>query len=484
MRKMPSVNDLIWTHFCCGGMTASLIRSHVENWKDCDYLNVLGGFFDAEDDTERFDYAHAAARIFLRRVDMDYLLPLWQAVKRLEDQRKIPYEKQTDHAVHSMYMYLLGIWFFDNSQEFQKEYARFFVSRHDRRDISRIFALQWTFAGLLHDLGYVFGAMTTGSGAVEDHPLHTVQKFFTKDGMKWRFPYVRPVVRDSIWVNATSRIADWRAQSLFPSYSTARTPLDVLREVNKVPWLPELTDGAPTTVTEMFDQCSFPGMTGNSRKVRPTGSRLLCFAEQIAKAGYGDQVSGMVDHAFASGCLLFQLSSFKYWLALRCGAGHEDELGGSRDPNRFPYFSYHANFLSSTILPACHAAAAHNVCAYVPLGRRLLPIRLRHSPLLFLSILLDELQKWHRAAVGSAYIAGEKPYLRPKERDIYFEVISYRNWERICINCAPNKIYEDIYEKLNRLDYSEIGKFICFLGHGGKLNLNRRILEILTKLEK
>jgi hypothetical protein len=67
------------------------------------------------------------------------------------------------------------------------------------------------------------------------------------------------------------------------------------------------------------------------------------------------------------------------------------------------------------------------------------------------------------------------------ERDIYFEVTSLRDWERIAINCTNDEIYEDIYKKLSRLDYGEISRFLGFLGHGGKLDMERRILEILSR---
>ena len=74
-------------------------------------------------------------------------------VKR-EINNVISFEKQRDHASHTVYNYLLGYYIYNNSP-----YVKNLFTDHSKirklKDISDFESL-WPFASLLHDIGYMF----------------------------------------------------------------------------------------------------------------------------------------------------------------------------------------------------------------------------------------------------------------------------------------------------------------------------------------
>ena len=157
MNREPSINDQLWIHFLRGGGLASIIRNRPSG---TDWKNNLYRFFTTTDDFNRILEAHDLAKIVLRQYNMEYLVPLRDLVTQMELQRVPVYDKQTDHTIHTIYLYLLGIWFFDNSAEFRKIYTEIeSKSNYNERFTPENFNIQWIFAGLMHDIGYLFDNM-------------------------------------------------------------------------------------------------------------------------------------------------------------------------------------------------------------------------------------------------------------------------------------------------------------------------------------
>jgi hypothetical protein len=122
------------------------------------------------------------------------------------------------------------------------------------------------------------------------------------------------------------------------------------------------------------------------------------YGEQVARKGYVSKnpTPGCVDHAVASGLLLFQYTSYWYWLM--CQAEEQDKslynkLRGKHE--------YKIEYLQHEVVPACQAVAYHNVQSAVAGAERILKkVTLKKHPLLYLAILCDELQNWDRYPAG------------------------------------------------------------------------------------
>jgi hypothetical protein len=478
MVKQPSINDQLLVHIFRGGGVSSLIRNHISKWTDVNLYKDLGEFFKPEDDWDKLQYADNIAKIFLRRHDMEYIFPLWKMVSILELSRKLKYPKQTDHSLHTIYLYLLGIWVFDNSNILRKKYKSLNILPKDKSDFQKRFSIQWLFSSLLHDIGYIFENITEPE--VQKN-FSLIDEYFTKKGLKSILHCVNDEIINDIWKRALPFILNWRNKGEFPVYSSLNNPLDAINQLDKIPWLSQLKPSLPTSIASAFEYYPLSGRINSKIKHKPLGRYLKKYAIEVATNGYVPKSVGVVDHGYASGCLLFQLSSYKYWLISNFGKYYKEQIG-CNIPKYFPGFSYNIDTLLHYILPACHAASAHNLLSNVSLctKNQLLPYKINWSPLLFLSVLCDELQKWHRPPIGISYIKGDKKYLRPKVKEIYFEVNEYFNWQSIGINFLNDKIFDEIYKNLQRLDQNDLSSIMGYLGYGHELDQNRKILEILT----
>lgn len=121
------------------------------------------------------------------------------------------------------------------------------------------------------------------------------------------------------------------------------------------------------------------------------------YAIEVAYHGYGGNSVGCVDHAVASGLLLFQYVSYWYWLI--------DQL--RQQPDKAAYndaigtFQYDLVDLYIKIVDACSAVAYHNVLPHITgSGNIRARATLQAEPILHLAILCDELQRWDRYAAG------------------------------------------------------------------------------------
>lgn len=475
MKKLITVNDTLWSHITSGRGTASFIRDLISFWPNQSFIEDLGAFFEPDDWYEKNESARNSVEQILRTKGLDYLISLWEMLNILEEQRKMSYEKHTDHSHHSLYLFLLGIWFFDNSSKFRKVYEQYNIHPNHESEINSHFLLQWIFSSLLHDIGYIFEDinLNINNKKISRH----LDLLFAYNGLKRRFPYVRVETLRKIWGNASPALSKWKKEGKFPNYTKVSSNEELLEQLNKAPWLSDLNKRWPDTISKAFD---INKPTGKMKKklFNPSGDFLFAYAKSVATNGYNDSGKGEIDHAIGSGFLLFQLSSFKYWLALKCGKQFKKELGGEGDKKRFPYFAYRLESLFEYILPACHAAASHNILENVKISKKVLPIRLSNSPLLFLSILCDEIQKWHRSVVGKSYTGKRRKYIRPLAKQIYFEINSSFEWDKIYIDCKNKKAYKTIYENLGRLNYEDIRLILGFKGYGGELDVERRIREI------
>lgn len=239
------------------------------------------------------------------------------------------------------------------------------------------FLFHWMYASLLHDVGYAF----YDPGSDTNKALNSL--------------FSRESVRTLCEPGAEAAIKE--AHDEWQTYYSAIIPMnlkphEVLDRMAKAPWVSDLVPDAQGT--DLFDLLEL--------REQPL---LRKYAYDVAHNGYNKE-TGCVDHAVASGLFLLRYSGFWYWLV--------DHV---RRNNHLHYkavtrcFNNDRSNLWENIIPACRAVAFHNVQPDVSTAKEIIPLlTLKDEPLLFLSILADELQFWNRPPCGDKNLAEYQKY--------------------------------------------------------------------------
>jgi hypothetical protein len=343
--------------------------------------------------------AESVAEAVLSVHGIDEFAALRALVAKQELMRHIKYARQIDHTAHTVYLYLLGVWFYDTiplvRNEVNRELRQNFVAMDEREEVddaalAEDFLFAWSYAGLLHDIGYIFYDLSPDTQADRRH----VDNIFKWTWLKQQYPDASPAAEDLL----RQTYKEFRrrySKKLPPGTATyaANAYQQVIDRLAAVPWAGYFN--------ERWD-----GFNGFKILDPPEGRRLKTglqrYAEEVARLGYnGDRTGRCVDHAVASGLLLLQYASYWYWLMT-----YAAEIGTEAAVEELHQgLDYDVSNLLSLTVPACRACAYHNVRLGVPSATgRLKEFSLVKSPLLFLSVLCDELQRWDRFAAGAGYL--------------------------------------------------------------------------------
>ena len=241
----------------------------------------------------------------------------------------------------------------------------------------------WSFASLLHDVGYVFHNLDADT--LEDrkkidniYSLEWVRRQYSSQQLSadaertldrvfsvWEERYLKKM-RDN---TATMRTNDFGK---------------LLDRLAQAPWLGDLD-------SNMSGKDIFEVLDADSLGLRN-------YAIEVATDGYGGK-GACVDHAVASGLFLFQYSSFWYWLmeyVRECESEsvYNELTSGLRYPR---------SLVTHDLVSACRAVAFHNIQPSVKAAKSVIPkLTLAKEPIPFLAVLADELQCWDRSAAGWA----------------------------------------------------------------------------------
>ncbi|TAN65562.1 MAG: hypothetical protein EPN17_16340 [Methylobacter sp.] len=157
----------------------------------------LSDFFNAVLDEMRIKKANAFAEYALYISDNEDLAYFRDTVTKREIIADIDYNKQRDHAVHTLYNYILGWYIFEYSDKLQQAFRNYFensnidlnpspehlefyrnyekfctidtVEFERSIDFVNEFADVWHIASLLHDIGYILeGTLSSASSEVEN----------------------------------------------------------------------------------------------------------------------------------------------------------------------------------------------------------------------------------------------------------------------------------------------------------------------------
>ena len=160
---LADINGTLLRHLATAGGAAYILRARRPH-----LLHDAHLFVSARGDVKRLDAGQQLATEILGKNDFDEMIALRDLVAQQELRRQIKYAKQKDHTAHTVCLYLLGLWLYDNLPRLQD----FFASKLNMRrytialgesdsfvlaeSVDNEFLFQWVYASLLHDVGYVF----------------------------------------------------------------------------------------------------------------------------------------------------------------------------------------------------------------------------------------------------------------------------------------------------------------------------------------
>ncbi|WP_407314289.1 hypothetical protein [Desulfosporosinus sp. SB140] len=141
------IHSLLLNHFQHGAGAAGYLRGMIPG-----LAKYLKEFFASRSDIERLQHAEFLSERILSLTDFADMIPLRSTVATLEIKHLIRYNKQTDHTAHTVYLFLLGIWVYDHISGIREAIDKSINSSKPLK----LFIFQWTFASLLHDVGYLY----------------------------------------------------------------------------------------------------------------------------------------------------------------------------------------------------------------------------------------------------------------------------------------------------------------------------------------
>jgi hypothetical protein len=367
MHMKQNINQVIFNHFVAGGGAAAYLRKLIP-----ELAQNIHTLFNARSDVQRLQIAEEISEDILETSDFADMKYIRDAVATLEIKRLIKYPNQTDHTIHTVYLFLLGIWIYDNVGEVKTTINN---NIHSSKKI-KMFVFQWIFASLLHDIGYLFYQ------GVDENNIELLNKFDEMFTSRYIPNYL------SKRASEHRQQIESMLQEFYTTYkscivhSNEKCPGDLLGKLDSIPWL----DNLEYKITSGLELLKL-----NS----DTDSHLRSFAEKVATVGYGndpkDTADPKMDHAIASGLMLIKYTSVWYWLY------REFELKDNRlflDLSKD--FEYPLGVFKNHVIPACQAVIYHNVSG--------LQFNLQTEPLLYLAVLCDELQFWDRIWVAESQI--------------------------------------------------------------------------------
>ena len=380
---MYNINDVLLIHVTSGGGPAIerlrneiLLQSLSKNKNGYfDFIRILTAFFSARTDIRRLIYAQQASEIILNTHDMSELIGIRSIVADLELKRIIAYKKHRDHTAHTLYLYILGIWLYDTIPSILKSFASNPKLQHYTEwYISEIFLLQWLFASLLHDVGYIFSELnenTTGDRA-KIEKLYDFE-LFRSEVLKDHDHSDERVQKELFKIH--NRFNELYGNNWPQKVSATNDPIEILKAISYMPWIADLGfKDKMHNVFRLFD-------TSNRN-----ANYLESFAYSVSKSGYKNSVP-TVDHAVASGLLLLQYSTYWYWLV------------NSTDKRNALFSNWGGYSVKNIpfIIEACRAVAYHNIKLKASEAK----FNNVEDPILYLGILCDEICIWERFPASS-----------------------------------------------------------------------------------
>lgn len=354
-----NINELLLDHFAVGDKAAGYLRGKIPG-----LVHMLEEFFMCRSDIKRIQYSERLCEYILRLTDFSDIIPLRSEVATLEIKRMIKYKKQSDHTAHTLYLFLLGIWVYDNVPKLNRSINDFI----DSKKPVKMFIFQWIYASLLHDVGYLFYDFQNSSN--KDSWNLFDQMFSIDFLMKYTGD-----LDDSNKRYLTRICKEFNENYNIQIHASQRNANFLIRQLENIPWAENLGLETKSGLDLL-----------NSKNKKNTN--ISEFAYQMANTGY-DGKTPVVDHGIASALMLLKYTSAWYYIIQKAKEDGKEAI--------ISKFKYYPEVLKKHVVPACRAVAYHNVPNF--------KFSLESEPLLYLSVLCDELQVWDRFLSGEEHIA-------------------------------------------------------------------------------
>jgi hypothetical protein len=407
---------------------------------------LLTKFLRANMDEHRLFYAEAYTEAVLRLTDHDDAMYFRKGLLSREVSRDMDYDRQRDHAAHTLYNYLLGWFLFHHSklitQHIKDHFHRRF-SDDTQRSLDQKFGNIWPLASLLHDVGYIFEGGLSRFEINTQVPkaakgAHYINDFFQTEF--WRqISLHEPALRAHVTHLTGITPPHLNSESLNEISDSLRDlgDLSILREAilkerpDLIPLLPEQTVSLADSFTiwkSNYLAFQQPGMAQRITQLQRTHEKLLNHG--LPKIG-----TRVLDHGI-TGALLLLLHSTTYFklhfalqkhLAPASDATSHPESSQQQvssglnqqiedrllTPSEDEIHVYKPSWWWTAIVWATGAVALHNVQTMDPWpqdSHPTEPLAIDEDPLAYLGILVDLLQEWDRYTTSKTSIfSGQLP---------------------------------------------------------------------------
>ena len=290
------INETLLRHVATGGGAAYKLRKDTDNI----FPGLVAEFFAARSNVTRLVRANEVANAILLVHDFSDIMVVRNIVAQQELRRLIQYGKQQDHTAHTVYLYLLGIWFFDHVSEVHTAVVNKYPTESSE-EVATWFLYQWMFASLLHDIGYAFFDLSLETAKHREE----IDDIYSWQTMETLFGPSKPASGRTLDEADMAKLRDvherWMTKYHLasPTLRASKSPVDIVHCLARAPWLGDLE--ATWKDKDLFNVLSMQG------------DELRQYAMHVASHGYATTgQTGYVDHAVASGLLLFQY--VWYWL--------------------------------------------------------------------------------------------------------------------------------------------------------------------------
>ena len=313
-----------------------------------DYKAFLKGAVDMFLENENKDTANEVYKIFLdiykiKTSQGTSFIDLLDALSQYEESMGVLNNKQRDHYIHSVNVFLLGLMVYAQNDKFRQLFAELLKTNYRKEcfDVDEEFLFRWGMAALFHDIGYPVEMVNT-----------QLQQFFSyvineKAGMQEVRPYI--AYKDFAALDMIKKRPD--QETILADITGLSDQVNPYRPTNLIAY----------DIAGMFD--------------------LSYEQTHIVMDSYLDimQNKGFIDHGFYSALIVLR------WY------GEAIQYADSERSNLF-----------TQIVDAATAIFLHN--AYKKTFQNppfdLPGIDPSKAPISFLLILCDELQEWNRKAYG------------------------------------------------------------------------------------
>jgi len=397
---LSNINDQLLDHFHYGHGAAEYLRGQIPG-----FVHKLRSFMKARTDIRRLQEGEKVAQLILATMYFRNIMELRSQVATYELMHMIRYKNQYDHTAHTLYLFLLGVWIYDSLPNV-KAAINNSIDEVPRLKVKR-FLFQWTYASLLHDVGYIFDHIVVdGKVRIDEEGLRLYDGMFR---LAWIQQHIIGDLRPEYEAILRKLSGEFGRNYKRWTLVDEPVPEKIIQKLSNVNWVNDFIpdqegkkDAFAWLALDTFD---------------PTGDRLRQEALRIAAEGYQagqKDVDPKVDHAVASGLMLFQYTSAWYWLYNKIRQVNPQMYDSMTQAAKYevPFFAQH-------IIAGCKAVIYHNL---QQLGDQTIKLELAKDPLLYLAVLCDELQVWDRFYVGTDRIITWRQRVQVTAEDMMIDV--------------------------------------------------------------